>query len=101
MPKQKPQKPKQNQKKKKPKYEEWNVSPELAHMCVGSFVATYDLCHKALWTYIVKDHNLMVVEDGKKYFFPDKILSKVLGENKIKLAEGINRFLKYHLTKWK
>ena len=99
MPKQKSQQPKQKQKKKKPKYEEWNVSPVLSQMKVGWHVATYDFCHKALFTYIVDDKKLMFVEDGKKYFIPDEIMAQTLGTEKIKLAEGINRFLKAHLSK--
>merc|ERR1712038_1054166 len=70
------------------------LSPELADI-VGKKEASRAECIKQLWAYI-KKHNLQDPEN-KQYFTPDKKMSKVFGDDRIR-AFGMAKFLSSHLS---
>lgn len=77
--------------KKRPKFIEMNVDPDFAHTIVGWHVATRKYCDIMLWEYI-KKQNLFTCAK-KQYFIPNHFLSPVIGDKKIHISEGKNKFL--------
>ena len=70
------------------------LSADLADI-VGKKEASRAECIKQLWAYI-KKNNLQDPEN-KQYFFPDKKMGKIFGQERIR-AFGMAKFLGAHLT---
>ena len=62
-------------------------------------VASRSFCKRGLWTYI-KTNNLWDSEN-KRYFFPDKKMAKIFGQEKVQClpTNKMDKFLNAHLSK--